>query len=325
MSDTGHTDLTPEELACEDPEQITFSQAQKKLKSPCAFWLLTPRGDIIAANLVATWLWEERQLNSKTFFGVNVFELFSRHSKRIPKNKNDEFFRKKIPVLIRLVRGFGREHYKSFLEYLSTYPDLKQLFNEQKYIPDEVWNSKRIWKYSLTLVPPRETTGIDFLELQVTIYRLSPNNEFLGIYEPHPRSTITRDIFAQKFDEAIAIADAGLIEYVQYLDGIKQGGDLTITKEQAPKGNFSQQVFNALENPNYQWRTVEGVAKETGIPPKEVGEIIDHLGESGLVVEADRRRVDTREIVTIYTTRDHYEKTEPVFNRIISALAGKIK
>jgi len=224
-----------EELANEEPDEISLSQVQEKLKTACAFWLLTPRGDIIAANLVATWLWEERQLNTKTFFDVNVFEIFTRHRKRIPKDKNDEFFRKKIPILIRLIGGFGKEHYKSFLEYLDTYPDLKQLFDEQKYIPDEVWNSKRIWEFPLIIVPPQGTKDIEFLEFLVTVYRLVPTNEFLAFYEPHPRSTVTQSIVNQKFNEAMAISNASMVDYVQYLDGMKRGVDLTITKEQSPE------------------------------------------------------------------------------------------
>lgn len=145
MPGTGHPHLTPDELAQEEAEQITFPQARARLQNPCAFWLLTPRGDIIASNLIATWLWGESQLNSRTFFGVNVFEIFSRHRQRIPRDRNNEFFRKKIPILLRLVEGFGIEHYKSFVDYLRIYPDLKRLFDEQKYIPDEIWNSKRIW------------------------------------------------------------------------------------------------------------------------------------------------------------------------------------
>jgi len=238
MKEDHHTNLSIEVLSRADPEQITISQAEKKLNKPCAFWLLSTKGDIIAANILAIWLWEARQLNSSTFFGVNIFEIFSQHRMRIPKDKNEEFFRKKILVLNRLIRGFGSKPYKNFLKYLKTYPDLKEMLDKKMYIPDKRWESERIWEYSLRLAPPKGTYDADLLEFHVTVYRLYPNNEFLAVYEPHPRSEITQSILYEKFNEARNVSD--MIEYVQYQDGIGRGEKLVIPMKAMNPFEFDQ-------------------------------------------------------------------------------------
>lgn len=240
MKEDHHTNLSIEVLSREDPEQITISQAEKKLNKPCAFWLLSSKGDIIAANILAIWLWEARQLNSSTFFGVNIFEIFNQQRTRIPKDKNEEFFRKKILVLNRLIRGFGRRPYKNFLKYLNTYPDLKEMLDKKMYIPDKRWESERIWEYSLRIVPPKETYDADLLEFHVTVYRLYPNNEFLAVYEPHPRSEITQSILYEKFNEAKNASD--IIEYVQYRNGIRRGEKLVIPVKAMNPFEFDQSV-----------------------------------------------------------------------------------
>jgi len=233
MPGTEHTDLSLQE-----PEQITISQAEEYLTKPYPVWLLTPQGFVIAANLLASWLWEVPQLNH--LFDLNVFEIFYRNIRRIPEYKNDEFFKKKIPILKRLIRGFGKEPYKSFLEYVEHDPYLKEIYIQGKYIPDKKWVSQRVWEYSLRMLPPIGTGINELLKFQVVVYRLSPGNEFLAVYEPLPASKITQSIIGQKYNEAMAVV--GMIGYVQnkkdadnYLESGQKGGELTINKEQNPE------------------------------------------------------------------------------------------
>jgi hypothetical protein len=230
MPGNEHTDLSLEE-----PEQITISRAEEYLVQPYPVWLLTPQGFVIAANLLASWLWEAPQLNH--LFDLNVFEIFYGNIRRIPEYKNDEFFRKKIPILKRLIGGFGKEPYKSFLEYVEHDPYLKEIYDQEKYIADKKWESQRAWEYSLQILPPTGTGITEFLKFHVAVYRLSPGNEFLAVYEPHPANKITESIIVRKYDEVTAVAD--MIGYVQYKKDVdkyqesgQEGGELIINKKQ---------------------------------------------------------------------------------------------
>jgi hypothetical protein len=101
-----------------------------------------------------------------------------------------------------------------------------------------------------------------------------------------------------------------------------------MNKEQNPVGQPSHELINdptrkiifALENPAFTWRTIEGVSRDTEIPPEEVSNVLENLGESGQVIETTRK-----DFGIIYTTRKHYTETEPVFNRILSVLSGRIR
>jgi hypothetical protein len=270
------TKLPIKELLSEDPELLTFSQAQKKLNKPCAFWLLTTRGEIFAANILAAWLWEVGQLNSNTFFGVNVFEIFSRHHNRIPTDQNDEFFKKKIQVLNRLIRGYGRKPYKNFLRYVQTDLHLREMLKKKAYIPDEQWETDRIWEYSLKLFPPRGTNFTEYLDLHVTIYRLYPSNEFLGIYEPHPRSEITQSLFYEKFLEAKNVSD--LLDYVQYQNGIRRGEKIQIPMKSTNHLDIDKSTFEKVlvAVANIRERQLEDLALKD--PPSVVTEdLLDEL------------------------------------------------
>lgn len=61
-------------------------------------------------------------------------------------------------------------------------------------------------------------------------------------------------------------------------------------------------VLKALEDPNWDWRTVEGVAQSTGLPEDRVQKILE---SSARVIRStvpdDRGR-------SLYTTRQHYKK-----------------
>jgi hypothetical protein len=76
-------------------------------------------------------------------------------------------------------------------------------------------------------------------------------------------------------------------------------------------------VLTALENPNYQWRTIEGIVKETSLPLDDVEQCLRDLNDQVVsVVSAGR---------TLYTTRDHYQKKESLLNRTISAFSDRVK
>jgi hypothetical protein len=80
-----------------------------------------------------------------------------------------------------------------------------------------------------------------------------------------------------------------------------------------------KQVMSALENPKYDWRTVEGISQETGIDPSEVSLI---LNSNPNVVQSS---VPDKSGRPLFTTRNHYSKTQNIANRILSAFSDRIK
>jgi predicted transcriptional regulator len=81
-----------------------------------------------------------------------------------------------------------------------------------------------------------------------------------------------------------------------------------------------ERVIKALENPNYDWRTMDGVAKETKLSRERVFEIIESL--SDIVI---RSSVPDEKGRDLYSTRKHYSKTQSLVSQVLSASSDKFK
>jgi hypothetical protein len=80
-------------------------------------------------------------------------------------------------------------------------------------------------------------------------------------------------------------------------------------------------VKSALESPSYNWRTIDGIAEETGLEPETIGDLL--LRDlSGVVIKS---RVPDEKGRVLYTTREHYKEKQPTWNRILSAVSGVVK
>jgi hypothetical protein len=79
-------------------------------------------------------------------------------------------------------------------------------------------------------------------------------------------------------------------------------------------------VVRALENPKYNWRTIEGISEETGIDAHQVAQILQFLPNKIDLVRS-RDRLGRQ----LFTTRDHYYKTQNVLNRILSTFSDRIR
>jgi hypothetical protein len=79
-------------------------------------------------------------------------------------------------------------------------------------------------------------------------------------------------------------------------------------------------VVRALENPKYNWRTVDGIAQETGIDPYQVAQILKFLPNVVDTVQSTDK--SGRQL---FTTRKHYNRTQNVLNRILSTFSDRIK
>jgi hypothetical protein len=90
-----------------------------------------------------------------------------------------------------------------------------------------------------------------------------------------------------------------------------------------PKGRINPDhrniVVRALEDPNYEWRTVEGIADQTGFSASCVRQILEEL--NGEIV---RSSIPDESGRNLYTTRRHYRQTQGLGTRILNALSDKV-
>jgi len=81
-----------------------------------------------------------------------------------------------------------------------------------------------------------------------------------------------------------------------------------------------EKIKRALENPNYKWRTLEGIAKETKSPVVTItSTFAAHADE---VLKSAIPSTDGREL---YTTRDHYRQRSTLWDRLESVITNKVQ
>ena len=79
-----------------------------------------------------------------------------------------------------------------------------------------------------------------------------------------------------------------------------------------------KEIKKSLENPNYKWRTIDGVAKATGLDSVTVVSSLSNY--SDIIVKSSIPSKDGKDL---YTTRDHYEETSSTFSLFISSLKNR--
>ena len=79
-----------------------------------------------------------------------------------------------------------------------------------------------------------------------------------------------------------------------------------------------EQVFKALENPKYEWRTIDGIVKETGLSEDEVIKIIKKF--DGLIIKSSIPSIDGK---SLFTTRSKFRKKQPVFKQVYSIFKNR--
>jgi hypothetical protein len=82
----------------------------------------------------------------------------------------------------------------------------------------------------------------------------------------------------------------------------------------------SQLVFEALDNPDYLWRSAEGISDETHLPLDTVKQII--LIESDQLI---RSIVPDDKGHPLYTTPQHYRAHAGILRRALSALSDQVR
>ncbi len=82
--------------------------------------------------------------------------------------------------------------------------------------------------------------------------------------------------------------------------------------------SIQEKVKVALKNPEYKFRTVNGVAAEVGIDPANAKELIFQVDN---MVHLHRR---TKEGDSLYTTRDHYYQRASIWERIMCGVINRV-
>jgi len=83
-------------------------------------------------------------------------------------------------------------------------------------------------------------------------------------------------------------------------------------------GNVVSAVMGALAKPEFKWRTIAGVAKETGFTEEQVLQVIN--AEVDRIV---RSSVPSTEGQDLYATRDHCRKKASLGERILGVIGNR--
>jgi hypothetical protein len=76
-------------------------------------------------------------------------------------------------------------------------------------------------------------------------------------------------------------------------------------------------VVQALEDPRYDWRTLDGLVRATRISENDILALLNSMRDQIV-------RATTADGRTVFTTRNHYEKTHGFGDKLLSALADKV-
>lgn len=77
-------------------------------------------------------------------------------------------------------------------------------------------------------------------------------------------------------------------------------------------------VLEALSKPEFKWRTIEGISKETGLKSelvlKAIAEAADQIVKSPTPSE---------KVVDLYTTRKHFRENATISERLLGAIKNR--
>ncbi len=83
----------------------------------------------------------------------------------------------------------------------------------------------------------------------------------------------------------------------------------------------TDRVWKALNGGRYDWRSVAGIAEETGIDPLAVSTILETQLADKVVRSVDKNQPG----VFLYATRDRYNQIRGPWNRVLSIITNQVK
>lgn len=81
---------------------------------------------------------------------------------------------------------------------------------------------------------------------------------------------------------------------------------------------FLQAIRSALENPQFKWRTIPGVAKEAGVEPDLVRRALAAMSDSVV-----RSEVPSADGSDLFTTRDHFSEFASLSEKLLGAVKNR--
>jgi len=82
---------------------------------------------------------------------------------------------------------------------------------------------------------------------------------------------------------------------------------------------YTDKITIALESPRYKWRTLNGIAKESGLPINVVVNVLTTNTDTFL-----RSSTPAKSGEPLFTTRKHYLETASSGEKILGALKNRI-
>ncbi len=79
-------------------------------------------------------------------------------------------------------------------------------------------------------------------------------------------------------------------------------------------------IKKVLENPDYKWRTINGIVKETGLDRMTV--VNNIKANEHLIVKSS---IPSKDGSNLFTTREHYRILSTPWERIASAITNKVE
>jgi len=80
-------------------------------------------------------------------------------------------------------------------------------------------------------------------------------------------------------------------------------------------------VWKALNSERYDWRSVNGIAEETGLDQLAVSTILENQLGNSVVRAVDKNQPGT----FLYATRERYNKIRGPWNRVLSLITNQVK
>jgi hypothetical protein len=90
-------------------------------------------------------------------------------------------------------------------------------------------------------------------------------------------------------------------------------------QSQQVRGNLRDQIIHALEDDRYEWRTIDGVSGQIGVPTQQIQEFLENVKQ-----EIVRSSIPDESGRSLYTTRRHYRETHGLGSRFLDALSDKV-
>ena len=81
-----------------------------------------------------------------------------------------------------------------------------------------------------------------------------------------------------------------------------------------PAKEQENQIIRSLQSPKFNWRTADGIAKETGLDTGDVATVLENSPE---VIRSSSANTAGE---ALYTLRDRYREVTPLMRRILDSI-----